>query len=63
MNDPVGIALMIGMIELAHESDGSLWVVAREFAVEMSVGLVVGIAGAFVALPVLRRVRLTGLAL
>jgi cell volume regulation protein A len=63
MNDPVGIALMIGMIELAQEDDGSLWIVAREFAVEMTVGLAVGIAIALLALPVLRRVRLTGLAL
>jgi len=63
MNDPVGIALMIGMIELAQEPDGSFWIVVREFAVEMSIGLAVGVAGAFVALPVLRRIRLTGLAL
>jgi potassium/hydrogen antiporter len=63
MNDPVGIALMIGMIELAQESDGSFWIVVREFAVEMSVGLAVGVAGALLALPVLRRIRLTGLAL
>ena len=27
MNDPVGIALMIGMIELATEDDGELWIV------------------------------------
>ena len=63
MNDPVGIALMIGMIELAQESDGSFWIVVREFMVEMSVGLAVGVAGALLALPVLRRIRLTGLAL
>jgi potassium/hydrogen antiporter len=62
-NDPVGIALMIGMIELATEDDGSGWTVAGEFAVEMAVGLVVGIAGAFLLLPVLQRVRLTGPAL
>ena len=63
MNDPVGIALMIGMIELAQEDDGSLWIVAREFAVEMVIGLAVGIAGALLVLPVLRRVRMTGPAL
>ncbi len=63
MNDPVGIALMIGMIELAQEDDGSFWIVVREFAVEMGVGLVVGLAVALLVLPVLRRVRLTGLAL
>ena len=63
MNDPVGIALMIGMIELATEDDGDLWVVAREFAVEMSVGLAVGVGGALLLLPVMRNVRLTGPAL
>ncbi len=63
MNDPVGIALMIGMIELAQEEDGSLWIVAEEFAVEMTIGLVAGLAGALLLLPVFRRVRLTGSAL
>jgi len=62
-NDPVGIALMIGMIELAQEDDGSLWIVAEEFAVEMALGLAVGIAGALLLLPLIRRVRLTGPAL
>ncbi len=62
-NDPVGIALMIGMIELAQEDDGSLSIVAREFAVEMAIGLAAGIAGALLLLPVMRRVRLTGPAL
>jgi potassium/hydrogen antiporter len=63
MNDPVGIALMIGMIELATSDDGSLAIVAEEFAVEMVVGLAVGAAGALLLLPVMRRVRLTGPAL
>lgn len=63
MNDPVGIALMIGMIELATEDDGDLWIVLREFAVEMSIGLFMGIAGALLLLPVMRNVRLTGPAL
>ena len=63
MNDPVGIALMIGMIELATEDGGDLWIVAREFVVEMAIGLVVGIATALLLLPVMRRVRLTGPAL
>jgi cell volume regulation protein A len=63
VNDPVGIALMIGMIELASEPDGNLSVVAEEFAVEMTIGLVVGILGALLLLPVYRRVLLTGPAL
>jgi cell volume regulation protein A len=63
MNDPVGIALMIGMIELATAEDGNLSIVAEEFLVEMSLGLVAGVAGALLLLPVIRRVRLTGPAL
>lgn len=64
MNDPVGIAVMIGMIELATQDDGNLWIVAREFVVEMALGLVVGVGGALlVLLPLMRRVRLTAPAL
>ena len=59
MNDPVGIALMIGMIELATEEDGNLSIVVREFAVEMALGVLVGVAGALLLLPIMRNVRLT----
>jgi cell volume regulation protein A len=58
MNDPVGIALMIGMLEFATSDEGSLWSVVWEFAVEMTVGLAVGIAGAALLVPFIRRVRL-----
>jgi cell volume regulation protein A len=54
-NDPVGIALMIGMVELAttgHGSFGSEVVV--EFLVQMSVGLAVGVAGALLILVLIR---------
>ena len=54
VNDPVGIALMIGMIELAHDADASFWVVVEEFSIEMSVGLVVGLVGAAAMRPLLR---------
>jgi cell volume regulation protein A len=63
MNDPVGIALMIGMIELATHDDGHFSVVVTEFVVEMTLGLVVGIAGALALIPIMRHVRLTGPAL
>jgi cell volume regulation protein A len=63
MNDPVGIALMIGMIELAQEEDGNLSIVAREFVVELGIGLAVGVLGALLLLPVARRVPLTSPAL
>jgi potassium/hydrogen antiporter len=57
VNDPAGIALMLGMIELAKHGDASFWVVGREFAVEMSVGLVFGL-GAFLLIPLIRRLQL-----
>jgi len=62
-NDPVGIALMIGMIEVATDHHGGAWTVASEFLRDMGVGLAVGVAGALLLLSVLRRVRLTGPAL
>jgi potassium/hydrogen antiporter len=58
MNDPVGIALMIGMIEFARSEDGSFVTVIEEFGVEMAVGLAVGIAGASLLLPLTRRIAL-----
>jgi potassium/hydrogen antiporter len=58
VNDPVGIALMIGMLEFATADDGSLWTVASEFAVEMSVGLAIGVAGTALLVLFVRHVRL-----
>jgi potassium/hydrogen antiporter len=57
-NDPVGIALMIGLLELATHSDASFWVVVREFSVEMAVGLAIGVLGAFVLVQSVRRFSL-----
>lgn len=57
-NDPVGIALMIGMLALARHPDGSFLIVVREFALEMAIGLAIGVAAARVLLPVMRRVTL-----
>lgn len=55
-NDPVGIALMIGMVELASAGHGSFGSeVVVEFLVQMSVGLAVGVAGALVILALIRR--------
>jgi potassium/hydrogen antiporter len=63
VNDPVGIALMLGMLEFATHADSTFWVVVREFAVEMSVGLAVGVAGAVVMLESFRRIHLANPAL
>jgi cell volume regulation protein A len=57
-NDPVGIALMIGMIEFATSDEGSAFAIAKEIAVEMGVGLVIGIAGGFALIQLMQRVSL-----
>ncbi len=62
-NDPVGIALMIGVLEFAGHDGASVWTVVREFSVQMSIGLAVGLAGAAVLLPLTRRVSLASEAL
>lgn len=58
VNDPAGIALMLGMVELATHEDATFLVVVREFAVEMAVGAALGMAGAVVLLQLFRRIRL-----
>jgi cell volume regulation protein A len=63
VNDPVGIALMIGMLDFATHAHSTFWVVVREFVVEMSVGLAIGVVGALVMLESLRRFRLANPAL
>ena len=63
VNDPVGIALMLGMIEFATHADATFWVVVREFVLEMSIGLAVGVAGAWLVLQSLRRIHLANAAL
>ncbi|HZQ66722.1 MAG TPA: cation:proton antiporter [Gaiellaceae bacterium] len=62
-NDPVGIALMIGMLDYATHAGASFWTVVREFAIEMSVGLAIGLAGAAVLLRLMRHVALPNEAL
>jgi len=44
-NDPAGIALLLGFVELATHAHGSLLTVAGTFVLEMSVGAAVGLAG------------------
>jgi cell volume regulation protein A len=62
-NDPVGIALMIGMLDFATSDHGTFWTVVKECAIEMSVGLAIGFAGAALLVPALRRISLPSEAL
>jgi potassium/hydrogen antiporter len=63
VNDPAGVALMIGMIELATHPDETLLVVVREFALEMAIGCATGLAGAFLLVWILRRFPLPSVGL
>jgi cell volume regulation protein A len=62
-NDPAGIALMIGMIELATHDDASGAVILQEFVVEMGIGTVLGVAGALAMVALLSRLTLPAPAL
>jgi len=57
-NDPVGIALMVGLVELARHADASFWIVVRIFLEQMTIGLAVGVAGGLLASYALGRVGL-----
>jgi cell volume regulation protein A len=48
-NDPVGIALMVGLIELATHAHATFWIVVRVFAEQMAIGLAIGVAGGIAA--------------
>lgn len=57
-NDPVGIALMAGLLGAGGLSGGALGHAAGTFALQMAVGLAVGVLGAHALLLLVRRVAL-----
>lgn len=57
-NDPVGIALMIGVVEFATTDDGSFATIAGEFGKEMAIGLALGAIGGVAMSRTLTRVRI-----
>jgi cell volume regulation protein A len=61
-NDPVGIALMLGLLEVAT-SDGTWSTIVVSFAVAMAVGLAVGVTGGLALVRLMRRVSLPDAAL
>jgi cell volume regulation protein A len=63
VNDPAGIALMIGMIDLATHDGESVLVILREFLVEMGIGTILGFLGGLLMVVLLPRVRLSTAAL
>ena len=57
-NDPVGIALLVALLTAAGTGLGAAGHVAEEFVLQMAVGVVVGVAGAWALLVFMRRVPL-----
>jgi potassium/hydrogen antiporter len=53
-NDPVGIALMLGLIAFATHPDASFWIVVRVLCEQVAIGLLVGLAGGFLERRLLR---------
>lgn len=58
VNDPVGIALMIGILEYATTQGSSRVDIAEAFVLQMVVGLVVGLVGSWLLVPLVQRVSL-----
>ena len=57
-NDPAGIALMVGLVELATHPSSSFATVVWDFGRQMGVGLAVGVIGGFVLCRLLGRLVL-----
>jgi potassium/hydrogen antiporter len=57
INDAVSIALVVGLVDYAHASHGSLLVVLREFLVEIGVGFAIGAAAGSIVPFLLRHAR------
>jgi cell volume regulation protein A len=55
VNDPAGIALMIGLIEYSQSEAASVWLIVQEIALELSIGLVVGVIGGRLLIPLMQR--------
>jgi cell volume regulation protein A len=62
-NDPVGIALMLAAISLAQSDSSSVAHAIGDFVLQLTVGTVVGVVGAFVLLQLIRRIVLPNPAL
>jgi cell volume regulation protein A len=58
VNDPVGIALLLGMVQFATHPGATILVVVKDFALAMSIGVAVGLAGGLLLIRTLRGVRL-----
>lgn len=57
-NDPVGIALVLGLLQLSGHDHASAWVVVRVFCEQIAIGLAIGVAGGLAEGQLMRRVSL-----
>jgi cell volume regulation protein A len=57
-NDPVGIAMMLGLIEVATHPHSGSWVFVRTFAQQLGIGLAIGVAGGLALAAVMQRLSL-----
>jgi cell volume regulation protein A len=62
-NDPVGIALMLAAVSLAEANPTSVGNAVGEFFLQLGVGTLIGVAGAYVLMLVLRKIVLPNPAL
>jgi len=62
-NDPVGIALMLAAVSLAETDPTSVGAAIGEFLLQLSVGVVFGVLGAYLLMQVARRIALPNPAL
>src|SRR5262249_49432781 len=58
VNDPVGIALVIGLLAASGQSGTGAWDIAFDFATQMVVGGVIGVLGGLALGHVMRRLTL-----
>ncbi len=58
INDPAGIAVLLGMVEVATHPGASILIVVKDFALEMGIGVALGLVGGKVLVAALGRVRL-----
>jgi potassium/hydrogen antiporter len=58
VNDPVGIALVIGLLDAADSGGTGLTTILSDFALQMTVGLIVGVAGGLLLGRAMRRLTL-----
>src|SRR5919109_336698 len=62
-NDPVGIALMLAAVSLAEANPTSVGNAVGEFFLQLGVGTVIGVAGAYLLMQLIRRIVLPNPAL